>query len=478
MKSIKIIMACGVIYLILLMLSCKKFLVMNTPIDQINTEKVYSNDETANSALRGIYAQMMSPAGFASGNVTSVTFFAGRSADDFINIGNTALYTQFSDNNVTPLNAELRLGLWQNAYQVIYYTNAALENLEKSNKVSALLKRHLSGEAKFIRAFCNFYLSNLFGEVPIVLSTDYRINASAFASTKEQAYVQIVKDLTDAKDLLDESYLVSERFRANKYAAVALLARVYLYHQDWAKAEDEASIVINKTDQYRIVDDLDQVFLKDSREAILQFAVSSIFSQNTWEGAGFIISADDAEQGNQVALSEDLLKAFEPGDRRFVNWVGTFSNGTTVFKYPLKYKIKLGNSIHTEDSMVLRLAEQYLIRAEARIQQNKLTEGIADLNVLRSRARALPTMDTPNPLPAISTVLNKGEALLAVERERRIELFSEWGHRWLDLKRTNRADVILSPIKGTNWQSTDALYPIPNIEILNDPNLKQNPGYQ
>jgi hypothetical protein len=93
----------------------------------------------------------------------------------------------------------------------------------------------------------------------------------------------------------------------------------------------------------------------------------------------------------------------------------------------------------------------------------------------------------PNPLPDIDMSLTKLEALKALENERRLELFTEWGHRWFDLKRSpgfvnasrTRADEILTIVKGNNWQATDQLYPIPMEEINRNPNLRghQNPGY-
>jgi hypothetical protein len=117
---------------------------------------------------------------------------------------------------------------------------------------------------------------------------------------------------------------------------------------------------------------------------------------------------------------------------------------------------------------VLRLAEQYLIRAEARANQNNIAGAVDDINVIRTRAG----------LPAVSQGVSKDQCLLAIEQERRIELFTEWGHRWFDLKRTNRADAVLSTLKSPNWQSADRLYPIPQSELETDVHLNQNPGYE
>lgn len=116
--------------------------------------------------------------------------------------------------------------------------------------------------------------------------------------------------------------------------------------------------------------------------------------------------------------------------------------------------------------MVLRLAEQYLIRSEARAMQSNFEGALQDINQTRSRA-GLTDVDLDN----------TAELLTAIEKERRIELFSEWGHRWLDLKRLNRADAVLSIFKASNWNSTDIFYPIPKSDLINNKSLIQNPGY-
>ncbi|MCK9305851.1 MAG: RagB/SusD family nutrient uptake outer membrane protein, partial [Bacteroidales bacterium] len=122
-----------------------------------------------------------------------------------------------------------------------------------------------------------------------------------------------------------------------------------------------------------------------------------------------------------------------------------------------------------ENSTVFRLAEQYLIRAEARAQQNKLDLAIADVDAIRARA-GLPLIENTNP------GIGKAALLDAIMQERRVELFTEWGHRWFDLKRTGKAVAVLSAIK-TGFSANDLLYPIPASELNKDPFLEQNPGY-
>lgn len=457
------------------LLSCKNFIAIDPPVNQLTTQLVFSNDQTAVSAIRGIYARMINDVGFASGHQYSVTITGGLSADELNTEATNATFTQFAKNNLLPNNTSLRGNIWQDAYKSIYGANAMLENLDNSPSISPAIKQQLTGEAKFIRAFCYFYLTNLFGEVPLILSTDYRINSIAKAATIEQIYQQIITDLKDAQNLLSEAYPSTERIRPNKAVATAFLARVYLYHKEWSNAETAATSVIDNT-RYKLLDDLNQVFLKNSLEAIWQLSAASP-AVNTWEGFNMILTSPPGVL-NGIFLNPNLVNSFEPGDLRLTRWVGTYSNAARTWNYAYKYKIKFGTTPLNEYSMVFRLAEQYLIRAEARIHQNDIENGIRDLNIIRKRARAATTVPIPNPLPDLSLSLTQPQALLAVEKERRMELFTEWGHRWLDLKRTNRADALLAPLKGSDWQSTDVLYPMPATDILNNPNLKQNPGYQ
>lgn len=449
---------------IFLIFSCKKFVAIDVPKDQIVTAKVFTSDETAKSAIRGIYADMMSGTGFASGGNNSVTLLTGRSSDDFTNQNSNVNYIQFQTNNLLPTNNNMRLGLWQDPYKYIYFANSIIENLAHAPLVSPAVKQQLTGEAKFIRAFCHFYLTNLFGAVPIVVTTDFRINANAFANTKEQVYLQITKDLSEAKAELSEGYPSAERIRPNRTAATAFLARVYLYTNDYVNAEKQASEVIAKVDTYDLVD-LDKVFLKNSKEAILQFFVPASAGRNTIEGNIFILTAAPGST-THIVLSPGLVEAFNSTDKRLPKWIGTYSNGTSSWNYPFKYKVKTGATPLTEYSMVLRLAEQYLIRAEARAMQNNFEGARNDINKIRFRAGLADT--DLNTLP---------ELLLAIEKERRLEFFAEWGHRWLDLKRTNRADAVLSTLKSPNWLTTDQLFPIPQTELNNNINLVQNKGY-
>ena len=459
--------------------ACKKFVSINPPIDKIVAKEVYTSDEMATNALRGIYVTLATSVSFAGGQ-SSVTMLAGRSADEFTNFYNDDAIKQFSENSLISTNGRLQSGLWTSPYKIIYATNSFMENVSHSMDVTVAVKKQLLAEAKFIRSLSYFYLTNLFGDVPLLLTSDYRQNAIAFSNTQLEIYSQIVKDLEEATADLSDNYPGADRTRANKWAAMALLSRTYLYIKNYEKAESYASAIIANTTRYKLItDDLNKVFLKNSDEAILQLYVPAANNVNTYEGLLFILNAAPGN-ATEVVISSTLYNSFEDGDLRKSKWVGTFSSGANTWYYPSKYKVKSGSNPSLEYSMVLRIGEQYLIRAEARINQEtqvKIDQGISDLNILRQRSRQTATAAVPNPLPALTNGLSKADALLAVEKERRNELFSEWGHRWLDLKRTKRVDAVLSIAKGSNWQTTDQLYPIPNSDILNNPNLKQNDGY-
>ncbi|APS37441.1 RagB/SusD family nutrient uptake outer membrane protein [Salegentibacter sp. T436] len=457
-KSFLILILLGV------QLSCDDFVEVDVPNDRITSQTVFAKDETAISAVKGIYNQLYS-ADFSGGSQNSVTVLSELSADNLRATVSTATLLEFEENEIF-INNNHNLRLWSSAYNIIYMTNAVLQGLENNERISPDVRTQLIGETQFIRAFTYFYLVNLFGEVPLVLTTDYQINAKIYRSSIEDVYAQIVEDLEQSTDRLDSTYENGERFRANKFTVIALLARVHLYLENWELAEELSSEVIAASDTYNLVD-LNEVFLANSKEAIWQISPleGGSVRANTREGDFFIL-VDNLET---VALTEDLMASFSENDYRKNNWTGGFDTETNHYDFPFKYKIKNAAGEALEYSMVLRLAEQYLIRSEARAHQNKLEEAIEDLNKLRQRANL-------NPVETNFPEITQDQLLNLIIEERRHELFAEWGHRWFDLKRINQANEILSPIKPL-WENTDVLYPIPEEEMIKNPNIDQNSGY-
>lgn len=445
--------------------SCEDFINTDSPKNEITTDKAYANDETAMAAIRGIYSEIIANnnSGFAGG-ASGISLVTGLSSDEMVAV---SVDSDFYTNSLTPTNSTVGSALWNLGYKYIYFCNSLIEGISQSTTLSQPTKSQLEGEAKFIRAFCYFNLINLFGETPIVLTTDYQVNNKISRSPISEVYRQITTDLQESIDLLADNYSFSanERIRPNKSAARALLARTFLYREDWENAEAMSTEVISNP-LFSLPVNLNTIFLANSQEAIFQLR-PVVPGFNTWDGNRFIPTS--LLTPPQIAISNQLVSDFEIGDARFQNWVRNFTVGTNTYHYPFKYKVSASTTV-TEYYMVLRLAEQYLIRAEARAQQNKLTEAIADLDIIRSRAQ-LPLIQNINPSISKEDLLNK------IAHERRIELFTEWGHRWFDLKRTSRANDVLGSLKGNNWQSTDVLYPLPQVERDRNPNLSQNPGY-
>ena len=444
--------------------SCKKLVEIDEPINTVTTRETFSTVGKANSAIIGMYYNMS----YGDGNYTyasgALTINGGMSADELNIFGYTS---NFQDNILQSNDDEILNRFWTPIYKNIYLANAAIEGLTASTLPESA-KKPLQGEALFLRAFNYFYLVNLFGDVPLTTSSSWSATATAKRTPAVQVYQQIVSDLKDAQQLLPSDYPTADgqRTRANKSAATALLARVYLYTSQWQDAETQATAVIDNNTTYSLLADLNEVFLKNSNEAILQLQNSTLdnFLFATQEGNMFI--PIDAISPPYFYLTDQLLGAFEPDDKRRYAWVDS-TDFSGFYYYPYKYKVRATTAdAITEYYTVLRLAEQYLIRAEARARNNKVTDAIADLNLIRERAG----------LADLSGSLDQTGVLAAVNQERRIELFAEWGHRWLDLKRTGQADVVLSPVKP-QWLPTAKLYPLPLSELQTDPNLTQNQGY-
>lgn len=448
------------------LIACEDFIEVEVPNHKIVSEEVFSSEVTAQSAITGIYNELFN-ASFSNGNRYSTTFLGGLSGNLMRNIKTTnPANMEFQEHEISADNGS-NLILWSSAYNIIYMTNAFLEGIARSENIDPIVQERLAGEAKFVRAFTNFYLVNLYGDIPLILSTDYRENELLSRSSREEVYSQILLDLQEAVDVLPTAY-EKDRTRVNKFAALAMLARVHLYLENWELAEDYSSQVIGQNTTYEILEDLDEVFMANSREAIWQISpIGRGFSvYHTNEGNYFIIDPAISFLAS-VQLEEDFLDSIDDKDNRLSHWIG-YDPGLGAH-YPFKYKIRYSTEQPIiEYSMVLRLAEQYLIRAEARARQNNFSGAIEDIDIIRSRAGLEVLAD-------VMPYIEKDNLLHEIMEQRSKELFSEWGHNWLDLKRTGGYEEAWGD--DPLWGVTDLLYPIPAEERMRNPNLTQNPGY-
>jgi hypothetical protein len=409
---------------------CKKFVQVDPPITQLATSSVFSSSAAATSAQLAIYIPMW-------GESWNMALSTGLLSDELTNYSVNQGLLQYYSN---AMSAATGPGPWPSAYLYIYQANAILEKLHNNGNIPAPIAAQLIGEAEFTRAFWYFYMTNLYGDVPLVLTTDYTVNSSMPRIAQSKVYQQIVADLTDAYTKLNSKYVditdtvsTVDRVRPNNAAAAAMLARIYLYTQKYDSAEAQANLVINNTTLYSLCKNLTNaggatnfVFQRNSTEAILQIATPIPSNWFTPDGNDFYLaSAPTTGTFNCTTISPQLLNSFEPSDMRKTKWIGTYTTkGSSPVTYYFPYKYQTYNtpastaSVNvTEYVMVLRLAEQYLIRAEARAQQGNLTDAVTDLDVIRNRAG----------LANYAGGMDQTSVLAAILHERQVELFTEWG---------------------------------------------------
>ena len=460
-KNIKL--AGSLLFAILTFASCKKLIqIPANPPAAITQAEQFADSTTTMSAVAGVYTYDNQGVGFAYSDA-NLTIATGLSSDEIANTNSTD-QQQFYSYTLNPLN-DVVASLWASPYVGLYAVNDILNGITGNNNLSASFIKQISAEMKVVRALYYFNMVNLYGGVPLVTSTDYSTTAHLPRASDSAIYSQIIADLNDAAANLPASYPSAGRARPNLYTAQTLLAKVNLYQGNWQAAYNEADSVIN-SGAYVLTDSLNNVFLDGSTEAIWQIpAVQAFFA--TTEGRLFVPNIIGATPDYLVAPF--LLNAFEPGDQRLQDWVGvTVINNLNLY-YPFKYKNVLASGTPEEDYMIFRLAEVYLIRAEAaaKMPNPNLSSALADINIIRNRA------GLPN---STADGTSQTAVLAAVFHERQTEMCFEWGSRWFDLKRTGNVGTVLTAEKG-GWQPDAALYPIPQAQRQLNSLLTQNPGY-
>jgi hypothetical protein len=436
--------------LIQLTTGCKKLLNVPTPQNQLTTDKVFTDTASVQSAIVSIYASLNVDAD-PNYNINLSLY-----TDELTYGGSTQDYIDFDLSKVAVTNTA-NLNTWKTFYLIIYQCNNMITQLAKS-KLPAQANLQYNSEAKFLRAYAYYYLINLYGHIPLILTTD--VNANLHASQSDSSLVnhQIISDLTDAENGLGENYIGSGRVRANKWSAAALLAKVYLYQRDWKNADLQSSSVINSGLYTPLASPL-TVFEANSNETILSIATLN----------GYITDGPNLIAGGgvpQFPINDLLFKSFETGDLRKSAWIDTITQNGTLYYYPFKYHNNSDNLSTPENLVILRAGDQYLVRAEAEIQENNIASAVADINTIRTRAD----------LPLLKTGIDQNTCMNALIAERWHELFTENGNRFFDLKRTGRINSVLNSAKS-GWSPSASLLPIPRNEITYDNNLVQNPGY-
>ena len=444
----------GLLWISLCLSGCEDLIEIDLPNNQMNTEDVFSDIHTINAARSNLYVNFRSALLFSGGANGDL----GRYTDEL-----ESFYQEdfFYTNSITASNITVGQ-IWTNAYSNIYHINAFLEGLEGSTVLSEKDKELFVGEAHLLRDMYYHYLTQYFGAIPYVTSTDYKNNSKLSKTPYAEVLNLIEQDLKIALDLLDVNYSHPDRIYPNKAVAELLLAKNYLLQKRYDLAEIHAQKILDNP-FYGLETDLNKVFKKTARSTLWQkspYDVNSEYS-NTPESSLYIFTTLPP---TRIALSTTQMQAFEANDLRLQLWTKTLTDGMQTYSHAYKYQGLADAPI--EYSIMYRLEEAYFIKAEALAYQEKIGDAVEVLNKIRTRRG----------LTALPTTLNKEDFITELLTEYQREFFTEGGHRFLDLKRNNRLNILES-VKP-NWEAKHALLPIPESEILMNENLKpQNNGY-
>ncbi len=445
-----------------------------TPKQSIDAEIALSTPDNIKTTLVGAYLIARSQNLFGSqlNEISELLATTG----DMIFIGTFEQPREFEDKELTVTNS-YAAGTWIDAYELINACNTLLQD-----DVLAILDAGdadlVKGEALFLRGWTTFELTRLYGlpyepgqangqpGVPVVLTPTLDVSDAVKVprNTVAECYAQAIEDLTTARDLLPEENDVY----ATSFAARAVLARVYLQMSNYAGAATEASYII-ENGPFTLMPTPLQAFNNSANSAEDIFALQNNVASNTNWLTVMYASLNGAGRGD-YDIQQDFLDRFDPSDLRGMYQEDT-DPSSTIDNITTMYYTGVGNiansgGINTakwgdyyRNIPLIRLAEMYLIRAEANFEDpagdigpNSPTE---DINVVRARAQA--------PL-YLSAGRNE------IREERYLELCWE-GHRFHDLKRWKE------DIGSYAYNAGNLILPIPFRELEVNDLLIQNDWY-
>lgn len=427
------------------------------PTTSIDASTALTSARGVELAVNGAYRQLQSGSLYSRVELA----FSDMYTDNLNYTGTFTGDREVSIRAIQPSNGEVG-GIWSASYVGINRVNYILDALPKVSDLTEAQRASYRGQMLWLRGVYYSILVKYYGGVPIVDKPTQSVDSASInlpRATQAETYAFLIKDLEEAATLLSAA---RSNGRATQGAANALLARVYLETGDNTRARDKATGILSNT-AYRLVPSFNDLWLvtnKNSSESIyeVQFTTTNANSAAFWFAPtalggrlGFAPTSGPLPNGGI-----GLYDAFQAGDTRRDASIATHSSGQ---RYGFKYR-QIGAG--TDNIPVLRLAEQYLIRAEANARLNAAAATVqADINVIRNRAG----------LANLSATVTSQQALLdAILQERRVELAFE-GFRFMDLRRHGKALALL----GISAQKL--LWPLPQSERDVNPNLVQNPGY-
>jgi hypothetical protein len=444
--------------LLLLFTSCKKFLEVQPKL-QIDQSEAIINAGTAKTAANGLF-NLLGSGSYYGSNFPALSYLSG---GDIQWSGSQSDPSEITKHLTSATNGYVQ-SAWSAIYKTIAQANYILADVPKVNDplLTTALRNQYLGEAYFVRALSYFDLARGWGGVQLILnptnaSTD---NLGIPRSSLADTYAQVLKDLNAAEALVPTGV---NRNRITLKTVQALKARFYLYQKQWALAEQFATLVINDNANYQLVTPYSAFFANNAvatNESVFELAYTTSNTNghsNWWLPPALGGRREWSPNDALVAL---LNNATIGGNRSAL--IAQTAPPGNLWYGKLYYRTPLG----TDPAYVIRIAELYLIRSEARAQQNNLVgvnSAQSDLTAVRARAGV-----------GASIAATLDDILLAIEKERQVEFPFE-ADRWFNLVRTDRAQAVLGlPDKHLY------LFPIPYNETLVDPQLagvNRNPGY-
>ncbi|OCK51206.1 glycan metabolism protein RagB, partial [Chryseobacterium sp. CBo1] len=348
---------------------------------------------------------------------------------------------------------------WTAAYQKIYYANSILEGVENSAAIAEKDKVRIKAEALTIRSLLFFYLQQIYGDIPYPVTTNYSVNQTISKTASDEVLDRLEMDLSEAVLVLNDSYRNAERIFVNKKTAEMILAKVYMQRKKYMHAEVLLKDIL-QSPLYTFQNDITKVFQKSGTHILWQLKPKNSGDATKEASIYYFVNAAPTA----FSLTSSLVGSFPTGDLRKQNWMSAVTVGGNTWYRAEKYKLRSANTL--EYSVVFRLEEVYLLLAESLAQQNNVADAIPFVNKTRQRAG----------LPTLSSGIGKDLLLTEILNENRREFFTEMGHRFLDLKRNDRLNVLTAT--KPNWKEFHRVWPVPQKELLLNSNLNpQNTGY-
>lgn len=501
-------------------------------LDQVNPNQASTATfwQTSDDAIKGVNAaySSMQDRRFSLWIrfLTDLSSDEGYSQSPWTDLGNISKFI------VSNYDIEMNRESFQAAYQGIYRTNQVLENVP-GIKMDATLQKRLVAEAKVIRAYFYYNMANIWGNVPLVLKSQTLGDRPA-QNTQAEVFAQVIKDCQEAATDLPESYTGQDVGRLHKYSAIALMAKAYMQQRKWTEAAATLKLIIDQTPtRFDLIPDYKDNFtvgLENNKESLFEIQYydeneSKVGGAINYDVAGGSESSEHAQffglrningfskggwcdgQPTKWLLNEFMKEKDKNGKVDYRLDYTMFYSGSTLKPHGVSYEdltklaagsdylperdrfwIKYTNYYQATDSYfsgindrVIRLADIYLLYAEALNELGKTADGIPFANKVRARVSMKDL-----PLTMIQT-----DFRLQLRHDRVVELAGETQRFW-DMKRYGiLGPELAGPDAGkkpanesdfdtdftTFQKGKSELYPIPLYETDANPNIKQNPGW-